>query len=110
MTLSQIRRQIDALMRRFANEIAIIELEPIAEAVSNEWDPSEPPEPHDVIGRIADAGFQFSTFTRLSRYLKDVRRKGDVPEPDEIVLRLLPWAGEDRYRNFFNWDLPAPAR
>ena len=110
MTLSQIRRRVDALMRRFAREIAILRLSRIAESVSDEWDPSEPPEPGHVIRRIANTGFPLSTFTRLSHYLKDIRRRGDVPDPEEMVLALLPWARHDRYRNFFLWDLPAPAR
>ena len=109
MTLSQIRRRVDVLKRRFAREIAILELRQIAESVSDEWDPSEPPEPGHVITRIANAGFLLPTFTRLSHYLKDVRRQQDVPDAEEIVLALLPWASHDRYRNFFRWDLPAPA-
>ena len=56
MTISQIRRRIDALKRKFARELAIIRLRRIAEAVSNEWDPDQPPEPADVIDRIARAG------------------------------------------------------
>ena len=72
MTLSEIRRRIDALKRRFAPELAII---------------------------------------RLHRYLDDTIRQGDVPEPECIVLNLLPWASKDRYRAFFRWDLPpAPTR
>ena len=85
MTLSQIRCGINALKRRFSRELAILRL-----------------------NRIADAGFRLPTFTRLSHYLKDVRRRGDVPDPVSIVLNLLPWARDDRYRNFFRWDLPAP--
>ena len=110
MTLSEIRRRVDALKRRFAREIAILKLRQIAESVSDEWDPSEPPEPGDVIRRIADAGFRLCTFTDLGRYLKDIRLRGDVPEYEAIVFSLLPWARQDRYRDFFRWDLPAPAR
>ena len=107
MTLSQIRNRINVLKRRFANELAIIKLRRIAEAVSDQWDPSEPPEPGRIIGRIADAGFRLPTFTRLSRYLKDVRLQGDVPRPESIVLNLLPWARQDRYEELLRWDLPA---
>ena len=108
MTISQIRRRIDALKRRFARELAIIKLRRIAEAVSDQWDPDLPPEPADVIGRIADAGFRLPTFTRLRRYLEDTRRQGDVPDPNTIVLSLLPWADNDRYLKLLCWDLPAP--
>ena len=54
MTISQIRRRIDAFKRKFAPELAIIRPQ-----------------------RIAKAGFR------------------------------LPWAGKDRYRAFFRWELPA---
>ena len=110
MTVSQIRRRINALKRRFAPELAIIKLRRIAEAVSDDWDPSEPPEPADVIERVAKAGFRLPTFMRLRRYLDDTIRQGDGPDPESIVLDLLPWAGKDRYRAFLRWDLPAPAR
>ena len=108
MTISQLRRRIDALKRQFAPELAILKLRRIAEAVSDEWDPSEPPEPHDVVQRVAKAGFRLNTFGRLSNYLKDIRRQGDVPEAESIILQLLPWAWKDRYRKFLSWDLPAP--
>ena len=110
MTISEIRRRVDALKRRFARELAIIKLRRIADAVSDEWDPSEPPEHADVIRRVADAGFRLPTFMKLRRYLDLIRRDEDVPEPDEIVLRLLPWAGEDRYQDLLTCEIPAPAR
>ena len=110
MTISQIRARINALKRRFARELAIIKLRRIAEAVADNWDTDNPPEPADVIRRVVKAGFQLNTFTRLSIYLKDTRRQGDVPDPESIVTSLLPWAENDRYRNFFRWELPAPAR
>ncbi len=66
--------------------------------------------PPDVIARVAKAGFRLPTFMRLRRYLDDTTRQGNVPEPESIVLDLLPWAGKDRYRAFLRWDLPAPAR
>ena len=108
MTISQIRRRIDALKRRFARELAIIKLRRIAEAVADNWDPDQPPEPADVIQRIVKAGFRLPTFARLRRYLEDTRRQGDVPYPNTIVLSLLPWADNDRYLKLLRWDLPTP--
>ena len=110
MTLSQIRRRVNALKRKFATELAIIKLRRIAESVSDNWDPDQPPEPDDVIERVAKAGFRLPTFIRLRRYLDDTIRQGDVPEPEAMVLNLLLWASKDRYRAFLRWDLPAPAR
>ena len=109
LTISQIRRRLDALKRRFAPELAIIKLRRIAEAVADHWDPAQPTVPSDVIGRIAKAGFRLPTFANLARYLNDTLRQEDVPDPDAIVLSLLPWARRDRYRELLRWDLPAPA-
>ena len=56
MTLSEIRRRIDALKRKFARELAIIKLRRIAEAVADDWTPSDPPNPQHVIRRFVKAG------------------------------------------------------
>ena len=45
MTLSEIRRRVDALKRKFARELAIIKLRRIAEDVADDWDPDDPPNP-----------------------------------------------------------------
>ena len=93
MTLSEIRRRVDALKRKFARELAINKLRRIAEAVANDWTPDEPPEPGAVIRRIVKGGFRLPTFVRdLRRCLDDARRKGKIPDPESIVLSLLPWA------------------
>ena len=110
MTISEIRRRIDALMRKLARELAIIKLRRVAEAVSDDWNPDQPPEPADVIRRVVKAGFQLPTFMRLHHYLDVARRRGNAPDPAEIVLSLLPWARDQRYLIFLDWDLPAPAR
>ncbi len=109
VTISQLRRRVAALKRRFAPELTIIKLRRIAEAVAADWTPDQPPEPSDVIGRIAKAGCRLPTFANLGRYLNDTRRQGDVPDPESIVISLLPWANKDRYCELLRWDLPAPA-
>ena len=109
MTPSELRRGIDAIKRKFAREPAIIKLRRIAEAVADDWDPTEPPEPSDVIRRIVRAGFRLPTFARLRRCLDDARRRGEVPDPESIVLSLLLWADNHRYRELLRWELPVPA-
>ncbi|MCY4415210.1 MAG: hypothetical protein OXE87_02700 [Chloroflexi bacterium] len=110
MTISQLRRRVAALKRRLAPELAIIQLRRIAEAVADHWTPDQPPEPSDVIGGIAKAGFRLPTFASLGRYLNDTRRQGDVPEPESIVLSLLPWASKDCYCDLLRWAPPASTR
>ena len=108
MTISQLRRRIDALKRKFARELAIIQLRRIAESVADAWNPDDPPEPADVIRRVADAGFRLPTFGRLGHCLRDARRQGEPPDPESFVCSLLPWAENDRYYKLLRWDLPAP--
>ena len=82
MTLSEIRRAIDALKRKFATELTIIKLRRVAQAVSNDWDPDQPPEPHDVIQRFVKAGCRLPTFANLSRYLnKTYDARATSPNP-----------------------------
>jgi len=106
MTLSENRRAIDALKRKFATELAIIKLRRVAEAIADDWDPSHPPEPADVIQRFAKAGCSLPTFANLARYLNNTRRQGDVPDPIDMVVNLMPWVDADRYSELPCWDLP----
>ncbi len=95
MTLSQIRREIEALKRKYANELAILRLRRQAEEVCHQWeravsDQQEPPQPHAVVGKMADAGLFLSTYITLHHYVKRIREQGSLPEPRQIVLNLLP--------------------
>ena len=81
MTLSEIRRAIDALKRRFATELAIIKTRRIAEAVSNDWDPDQPPEPHDVIQRFVKAGCRLPTFANLAATSTTPDARATSPNP-----------------------------
>ena len=56
MTLGQIRREIEALKRKYAKELTILRLRRQAEEVCDQWeravnDQQEPPQPHAVVGR-----------------------------------------------------------
>ena len=106
MTFAYLRRRLDALMRRFARELALIKLRRTVEPIAAEWNPAEPPEPNHVIRRIADAGFRLNTYANLDEYLLATVRKGEQPNPFTMVRKLLPWAWDHRYDGFFMWDLP----
>ena len=58
MTISQLRRRIDALKRQFARQLAIIKFLRIAEAVADDWGRSQPPDPprlYPVVTRLLPA-------------------------------------------------------
>ena len=110
MTVSQLRRRVNALKRKFAPELAVISLRRVAEAVADDWDSSQSLEPPDVIGRIAGAGFRLPTFANLHRYLDDTRRQGGVPRPlRQSSSTCSPGLGTTITASSSGWDLPASA-
>ena len=54
------------------------------------------------------------TLAQLRRRVNALKRKFvlelAIIRLRRIVINLLPWASKDRYREFFNRDLPVPAR
>ena len=90
MTLSEIRRRVDALKRKFARELAIIKLRRIAEAVADDWTPAEPPEPSAVIRRIVKAGFRLPTFVRFAAASRTPDEKVKSPTPNPSCSACCP--------------------
>ena len=94
-TISSLRRQIEALKRKYAREIAAAVLEPVADKIVNLWDiataKNQPkPSPLICVREVAEAGFRLRTFNALHAYIDNCRNYGGFPDADEIVNRLLP--------------------
>ena len=94
-TLSSLRRQIEALKRKYAREIAAAVLEPVADKIVNLWDiataKNQPqPSPLICVRKVAEAGFRLRTFKALHGYIEDCRYYGRFPDADEIINKLLP--------------------
>ncbi len=94
-SLAGIRRQVDALQRRFARELAMYRVKPVAEQVVQLWNiaiaKQQPkPDPVSCIRKFIDAGFRLPSFKDLHIYLKDCRKYGDFPDAREIALKLFP--------------------
>ena len=111
-SLSEIRRQVDALRRRLAPELAVLRLRKLATEFCCQWDTAianhQPaPAPHPFILRVAGAGFRLNTFTTFHKYLDRCREDNRHPQPSDIVSKLLPWAARDGYLAAFKWDAPA---
>ena len=112
-TLSEIRREIRALQRKYHRQLTIYRMRRVTEQVHHDYaravaDQQEPPKPLEVIRRIADQGFRLTTWMHLHNYLDKVREKGDIPEPRRMLLALLPWAWESKYDHLLMRELPAP--
>ena len=113
MTLSQIRKEVNAIKRKYAKEIAIFRLRRVAEDIYNDYaravgDRQDPPKPLDIVSRISRKGFRLTTWIHLHNYLEKVREEGDIPEPRRIVLALFPWAWHSKYDHHLTRELPAP--
>ena len=112
-TLSEIRREIRALQRKYHKQLAIYRMRRVTEEVHHEYaravaDRQEPPKPLEVIRKIADKGFRLTTWMHLLNYLEKVREKNEIPEPRRMLLALFPWAWETKYDDLLMRELPAP--
>ena len=113
MTLSEIKREIRSLQRKYHKEIAIYRLRRASEEVYNDYaravgDRQDPPKPLEIIRKIADRGFRLTTWIHLHNYLDKVRESGDIPEPRRMVLALLPWAWKSKYDHYLTRELSPP--
>ena len=77
-SISQLRRQFEALKRKYARVIAAAVLKPVADKIVNLWDiatAKKQPKPNPLlcIQKVVQAGFRLDTFTALHTYIKDCR-------------------------------------
>ena len=94
-TLSQIRRRVDALKRKYAAELTVIKLYPLAEDFCLLWtcavaDGNPVPDTHAFIRTIARNGVRLDTFTLLVPYLERCRNEEREPDSFGIISILLP--------------------
>ena len=94
-TLSQIRRRVDALKRKYATELTVVRLYPLAEEFSLLWtrcvaDGQPTPETQPFILAIARRGLRLNTFTLLHHYLERCRNEEREPDSLTIISILLP--------------------
>ena len=96
--LSGLRRRVDALLRKYAREVAVVRLRRLAQEYSLQWTVAiagrqPPPESHPFILRVADAGFRLTTFMSAHKYLETCRSQNTLPDSTKMVQALLPWYG-----------------
>ena len=95
-TLSSLRRRVDALLRKYAPEVAILRLRRLASEFSLECtvahaDRKPQPETHPFILRVVEAGFRLLTFMAVHKYLEECRSQNTIPESEKLLRALLPW-------------------
>ncbi len=118
-TLSQIRRRVDALKRKYASDLTVIRLRPLAEEYCLLWsealaDGNAPPDSYAFIRHIARQGFRFDNFTALHLYLERCRDGERLPNSIGIVASLLPQVPPARLEELLHRDScdalqPAPS-
>ena len=96
-TLSALRARVRALQRKLARELALLRLRRLAEehclqSSVSQADRQPPPEPHAFILRVASAGFRLPTFMAVHKYLERCRANNSLPDREDLVRALIPWA------------------
>ena len=95
ISLATIRRQIEALERKCARQLAMYWARPVADQITELWNiavaKNQPvPDPLSCVRKFAEAGFRLQTFTALHTYIKDCRTYGNFPDPREILEKIFP--------------------
>jgi len=110
-TLSQLRRRVDALKRRYATDLTVIKLYPLAQDFSILWtcavaDGNPVPDTHFFIRSIARSGVRLNTFTLLIPYLERCRNEQREPDALGIISILLPQVPYQKLREMLRWLAP----
>ncbi len=110
-TLSQIRRSVDALKSKYATELTVLRLYPLAEDFCLLWtcavaDGNPVPDTHAFIRTIARNGVRLDTFTLLVPYLERCRDEEREPDSFAIISILLPSVPYEQLREMLRWMAP----
>ena len=114
MTYSQIRRQVDALMRKYRRELAIYRTRRVASEISDQWmiataNQQPKPEPSDCVQKFVSAGLRLKTFMSLRNYIQRCIKDERFPEVRAMLTTLLPWTIKGRWLNRLEWSMPGSA-
>ena len=93
--ISSLRRQFEALKRKYARVIAAAVLRPVANQITRLREiavaKKQPkPDPVDCVHQVVKAGFRLKTLNALHGYIDGCQRYGGFPDPEEIIQKLLP--------------------
>ena len=98
-----LQARVRALQRILAPELAVVRLRRLSEEFCIESSVVQangqpPAQPHVFIQRAASAGFRLSTFMAVHKYLERCRDRNDLPDSEDLLRSLIPWA----------WRYPIP--
>ena len=95
--MRSLQARVRALQRILAPELAIVRLRRLSEefCIESTVDQAngEPPShPHLFIRRVASVGFRFPSFMAVHKYLERCRGNNNLPDNEDLLLSLIPWA------------------
>ena len=95
--MRSLQARVRALQRILAPELAVVRLRRLSEEFCIESsvgraDRQPPSHAHVFIQRVASAGFRLSTFMAVHKYLERCRDRDDLPDPEDLLHALIPWA------------------
>ena len=95
--MRSLKARVRALQRTLAKELAVVRLRRLSgefclqsSVVSANGQPA--PHPHAFIQRVASAGFRLPSFMAVHKYLERCRVKNILPDPEDLLRALIPWA------------------
>ena len=103
MTLSQIRRQVDSLMRKYADELEVYRLRPVAQQfcddMTNAVTGKKRGRPRSIqewcnifFQRTQERGLRIMGRVYLDSYLNQCLERRVLPQVNEVLRALLPKA------------------
>ena len=102
--MNEMRRRVDALRRKLALELAVIELHRVAWDFAVKWGVAltggQPvPEPHTFPSKVGATGVRGASHMAALKYLEECRDKSAAPDAQKLLYRLMPCAHDFPYNS-----------
>ena len=96
MSIDPLRRRVDALRRRMALALVVVELQPAAEELCDRWTIAHAnrrplPQVRSLVDIIVRKRPGLPSLMGVYKYLNRCRANGDLPLPHRVMQALLPW-------------------
>ena len=95
MTFSQLRREVDSFLRKYATELRVYHLRPLADEYCDQWEESfaqdeTSPMPSGLFEKLPGKSTLRQYFPAVFNYLNDCRWSPCLPHPNRILALLVP--------------------
>ena len=94
MTISELRRRVDALCRKYATELRIYRLRRLALEFCDEMAEAvqgpKPEKPRSITDWAKERNVRLKTFVHLADYLEKCLEKRQLPQVNDVLRSLLP--------------------